>query len=60
MAEALVEAVNDDHERRRRGARAYEVARGSLLLAGARARAGATVYDEVARPGARRPRARIR
>ena len=39
MADALVEAVNDDAERRRRGEAAYEAARAPLLVAGARARA---------------------
>ena len=41
MVAALVEAVNGDAERRRRGDRAYEEARAPLLVAGARARAGA-------------------
>jgi glycosyltransferase involved in cell wall biosynthesis len=47
LADALVEAVNGDEERRRRGARAYEVARGRYswpALAGGLA----TVYAEVA------------
>jgi len=47
LADALVEAVNEDEERRRRGARAYEVARGRYswpALAGGLA----TVYSEVA------------
>ena len=47
MADALVEAVNDDAERRRRGERAYEVARGRYSWP-ALARGLATVYDEVA------------
>jgi glycosyltransferase involved in cell wall biosynthesis len=51
LADALVEAVNDDHERRRRGERAYEVARGRYSWP-ALARGLAQVYGEVA---ARRP-----
>ena len=47
MADALVEAVNGDEERRRRGARAYEVARGRYSWP-ALARGLATVYAEVA------------
>jgi glycosyltransferase involved in cell wall biosynthesis len=46
LADALVEAVNGDSERRRRGERAYEVARGRYswpALAGGLA----AVYDEV-------------
>jgi glycosyltransferase involved in cell wall biosynthesis len=47
MADALVEAVNEDAERRRRGERAYELARGRYswpALAGGLAE----VYREVA------------
>jgi glycosyltransferase involved in cell wall biosynthesis len=47
MADALVEAVNDGRERRRRGERAHEVGRGRYswpALAGGLAR----IYDEVA------------
>jgi glycosyltransferase involved in cell wall biosynthesis len=51
LADALVEAVNGEDERRRRGARAYEVARGRYSWP-ALARGLATVYDEV---GAGRP-----
>jgi glycosyltransferase involved in cell wall biosynthesis len=47
MADALVEAVNEDAERRRRGARAYEVARGRYSWP-ALARGLAAVYGEVA------------
>jgi glycosyltransferase involved in cell wall biosynthesis len=47
MADALVEAVNGDAERRRRGARAYEVARGRYSWP-ALARGLAAVYGEVA------------
>ncbi len=43
MVEALVEAVNGDAERRRRGERAYEDGTCPLRLAGARARARARV-----------------
>ena len=43
MVEALVEAVNGDAERRRRGERAYEEARAPLRLARARARPRARV-----------------
>jgi glycosyltransferase involved in cell wall biosynthesis len=46
LADALVEAVNGEHERRRRGARAYEVARGRYSWP-ALARGLGTVYDEV-------------
>jgi glycosyltransferase involved in cell wall biosynthesis len=47
MADALVEAVNDDAERRRRGERAYEVARGRYSWP-ALAHGLAAVYGEVA------------
>jgi glycosyltransferase involved in cell wall biosynthesis len=47
LADALVEAVNGEDERRRRGARAYEVARGRYSWP-ALARGLATVYEEVA------------
>jgi glycosyltransferase involved in cell wall biosynthesis len=47
MADALVEAVNEDVERRRRGERAYEVARGRYSWP-ALARGLAAVYGEVA------------
>jgi glycosyltransferase involved in cell wall biosynthesis len=47
LADALVEAVNDEHERSRRGARAYEVARGRYSWP-ALARGLANVYAEVA------------
>ncbi len=47
MADALVEAVNGDAERRRRGERAYEVARGRYSWP-ALARGLAAVYGEVA------------
>ena len=47
MADALVEAVNEDAERRRRGERAYEVARGRYSWP-ALARGLAAVYGEVA------------
>jgi glycosyltransferase involved in cell wall biosynthesis len=46
MADALVQAVNDDAERRRRGEAAYELARGRYswpALAGGLAH----VYDDV-------------
>jgi glycosyltransferase involved in cell wall biosynthesis len=46
LADALVEAVNGGHERRRRGERAYEVAR-SRYAWPALARGLAHVYDEV-------------
>ena len=46
MADALVEAVNDDAERDRRGERAYEVARGRYAWPALAAGLGA-VYDEV-------------
>jgi glycosyltransferase involved in cell wall biosynthesis len=47
LADALVEAVNDDAERRRRGALAYERARARYSWP-ALARGLASVYDEVA------------
>jgi glycosyltransferase involved in cell wall biosynthesis len=47
LADALVEAVNDDEERRRRGERAYESARARYSWP-ALARGLARVYDEVA------------
>jgi glycosyltransferase involved in cell wall biosynthesis len=47
MVDALVEAVNDDGERRRRGERAHEVGRGRYSWP-ALARGLARVYDEVA------------
>jgi glycosyltransferase involved in cell wall biosynthesis len=47
LADALVEAVNGDHERERRGARAYEVARGRYSWP-ALASGLAAVYGEVA------------
>ena len=47
LAEALVEAVNGEDERRRRGARAYETARARYSWP-ALARGLAHVYDEVA------------
>jgi glycosyltransferase involved in cell wall biosynthesis len=47
MADALAEAVNEDAERRRRGERAYEVARGRYSWP-ALARGLAAVYGEVA------------
>jgi glycosyltransferase involved in cell wall biosynthesis len=47
LADALVEAVNDDAERRRRGDRAYEFARGHYSWP-ALARGLAQVYGEVA------------
>jgi glycosyltransferase involved in cell wall biosynthesis len=47
LADALVEAVNGDDERRRRGDRAYQVARGRYSWP-ALARGLAGVYDEVA------------
>ncbi len=47
MADALVEAVNEDAERRRRGERAYEEARGRYSWP-ALARGLAAVYGEVA------------
>ena len=46
LADALVEAVNDDAERRRRGERAYEVARGRYAWPALAAGLG-HVYDEV-------------
>jgi glycosyltransferase involved in cell wall biosynthesis len=46
LVEALVEAVNDGAERRRRGERAYEVARGRYSWP-ALARGVAQVYDDV-------------
>jgi glycosyltransferase involved in cell wall biosynthesis len=54
LADALVEAVNGEDERRRRGERAYEAARGRYSWP-ALARGLATVYDEVA--GGRPPSA---
>jgi glycosyltransferase involved in cell wall biosynthesis len=47
LADAIVEAVNGDAERRRRGECAYEVARGRYSWP-ALARGLATVYSEVA------------
>jgi glycosyltransferase involved in cell wall biosynthesis len=47
LADALVEAVNGDGERRRRGERAYEVARGRYAWP-ALARGLGHVYDDVA------------
>ena len=46
LADALVEAVNDEAERRRRGERAYEVARGRYAWPALAAGLG-HVYDEV-------------